>query len=172
MSRLKILLLISVSIVIIGYLLPQHPVIPVKDASTNDWNHQTFWHYPWGKSGVHKGIDIFAPVDTAVISSVYGIVIYTGQLGIGGNVVAVLGPEWRIHYYAHLKEIKAGFGHFVTTKEIIGSIGKSGNAINKPPHLHYTILSLFPHVWRCDSSREGWKKMFFLNPSEMLINSQ
>lgn len=171
MSRTKIALLVFVSLLIAGYLLPEQTVIPVKNATQHDWNHATFWHYPWGKSGVHKGIDIFAPVNTAVISSVYGIVIYSGELGIGGNVVAVLGPKWRIHYYAHLKEINASFGKLVSTAENIGTIGKSGNAINRPPHLHYTILSLFPQVWRWDSSRQGWKKIFCLNPTEILLNN-
>lgn len=172
MSRLKIFLLIAIVIIIIGFVLPQQPAIPVKNADTNDWNHQTFWHYPWGTSVVHKGIDIFAPVNTPVISSVYGVVIYAGKFGIGGNSVAILGPKWRIHYYAHLKEVKTSFGKLVSTKETIGSIGKTGNAFNRPAHLHYTILTFFPHIWRWDSSRQGWKKMFCLNPTEILLNKQ
>ena len=51
-----------------GYLIPESPAIPVKGASSKDWNSQTFWYEPWGPSGVHKGIDIFAAKNTAVIA--------------------------------------------------------------------------------------------------------
>jgi ABC-type polysaccharide/polyol phosphate export permease len=30
--------------------------------------------------------------------------------------------------------------------------------------LHYSIVTIFPYVWRIDSDRQGWKKMFYLNP--------
>ena len=41
-------------------VLPEWPQIPVAGASARDWNPRTFWFEPWGRSGVHKGIDIFA----------------------------------------------------------------------------------------------------------------
>lgn len=40
----------------------------------------------------------------------------------------------------------------------------TGNAKGKPPHLHYSIITLFPYLWRVDRSEQGWKKMFYLNP--------
>jgi murein DD-endopeptidase MepM/ murein hydrolase activator NlpD len=152
-----------------GFLLPENLVIPVQGATTQDWNHDTFWFEPWGKSGVHKGIDIFSPIGTPVVASVYGIVIFTGHLNLGGNVVVVLGPKWRMHYYAHLDSINTAIGTLVNTSQPIGTLGDTGNARGKPSHLHYTILSLAPLVWRWDGSPQGWKKMFFLNPSEKLI---
>jgi murein DD-endopeptidase MepM/ murein hydrolase activator NlpD len=118
---------------------------------------------------VHKGIDIFSPIGTPVIASTYGIVIYAGQLHLGGNVVVVLGPKWRIHYYAHLKSINTAIGTLVNTSQTIGTLGDSGNAKGKPAHLHYTILTIVPYVWRWDNSLQGWKKIFFLNPSDKLI---
>jgi peptidoglycan LD-endopeptidase LytH len=104
--RLK-LLLGFVVVIVTGLLIPESPVIPVEGATATDWNPKTFWYEPWGKSGVHKGIDIFAPQGRVVKSAVPGIVIFRGTLGIGGNVVAMLGPKWRIHYYAHLTDISA-----------------------------------------------------------------
>jgi len=77
--------------------------IPVQGANERSWNNQSFWYEPWGVSGVHKGIDIFAPAGTPVLASVPGIVVYAGTLGMGGNVVAILGPQCRVHYYAHLQ---------------------------------------------------------------------
>lgn len=80
--------------------------MPVEGATKSSYHPNSFWFYPWGKSITHKGVDIFAKNGTNVRSSTYGLVIYTGRLSMGGNVVLVLGPKWRLHYYAHLQEIK------------------------------------------------------------------
>ncbi len=170
-SKRKLLLTLIGLIIVLGYLLPEKMIIPVKDATPNDWNHQTFWFEPWGKSGVHKGIDIFANKATPLISASYGIIIYQGQLGIGGNVIAVIGPKWKIHYYAHLDSINVTMGQLVVTGEMIGTTGDSGNAKGKPPHLHYSVVSLFPYLWRWDLSNQGWLKIFFLDPGELLLTS-
>jgi murein DD-endopeptidase MepM/ murein hydrolase activator NlpD len=98
-------------------------------------------------------------------------VLYTGTIKKGGNVVLVLGPKWRLHYYAHLKEIKTSTLSFVNSKKIIGTVGTTGNAVGKAPHLHYTIRSIIPIPWRKDDAIQGWKKMFYLNPVEYLSTS-
>ena len=51
-----------------GLLLPEARQVPVQGADRNDWHPQTFWYHPWGKSGVHKGVDIFADAGTPVIA--------------------------------------------------------------------------------------------------------
>jgi peptidoglycan LD-endopeptidase LytH len=164
-----------VALLIGGFLIPEAARIPVDGATRKDWNPKSFWFEPWGQSGVHKGIDIFAaqgtPVVSAVpgvvISGVPGVVIYRGQLGIGGNVVAVLGPKWRVHYHAHLAETS----HqplFVMPGQPIGAVGTSGNAAGKPPHLHYAVLSVIPLPWRFSTATQGWKRIFFLNPAEVI----
>lgn len=165
----KYLLVCLFIIFIIGFLLPEKLVIPVKGATDKDWNHATFWFEPWGKSGVHKGIDVFAPNGAPVISATYGLVVFRGELSIGGKAIAILGPKWRIHYYAHLNEFDETAGSLIASSDQIGTVGNTGNAKGKPPHLHYTILSLVPYPWRWDDSTQGWKKMFFINPSEKLL---
>jgi murein DD-endopeptidase MepM/ murein hydrolase activator NlpD len=165
----KVIFVCVFLILLIGFLFPEKLVIPVKDATDKDWNHTTFWFEPWGRSGVHKGIDIFAAKGTPVISASYGAVIYKGELNIGGKVIAILGPKWRIHYYAHLNDLNDAAGRLVMSNEQIAAVGDSGNAKGKPPHLHYSILSLVPYSWRWDDSTQGWKKMFFMNPSEKLL---
>lgn len=155
-------------IVAIGLLWPSNPIIPVQGAGANDWNHETFWHNPWGKSGVHKGIDIFASEGTPVIAATPGVVVYAGDLGAGGKVAAVLGPKWRVHYYAHMARLDVGAGSAVSTGEPIGLVGSSGNAAGKPPHLHYSIVTLVPYPWRVRFQQQGWKKMFYLDPDRQL----
>jgi len=151
-----------------GFLFPEELIVPVKHATSGDWNSRSFWFSPWGKSGVHKGIDIFAKEGTPVIAACSGIVVNAGTIPAGGNVVSILGPQWRVHYYAHLKTIKVNDGQFVSQGEEIGAVGTTGNAIGKPPHLHYAIISQIPYVWKFKMERYGFDRMFFLNPDEEL----
>ncbi len=162
---------IAISILIIfilGLLIPQNLKMPVKGATKSDYNPQSFWYYPWGKSVTHKGVDIFAKKGTEIHSATYGLVLYRGEIMRGGKVVLVLGPKWRLHYYAHLDKLKTSAFSFVSKKTTIGTVGASGNAAGKQPHLHYSIITTIPYVWRIDSDKQGWKKMFYLNPIEYL----
>lgn len=162
---------ITLSIVIplvIGYLLPERIRIPVVGATQADWNHQTFWYEPWGSSGVHKGIDIFGTLGTGVTSTTDGLVLYAGQHAKGGKVIVVLGPKWRFHYYAHLDSIDTSMFSFVKSGEPIASLGDSGNAQGKQPHLHYSIVRLIPAPWAIDSSTQGYKKAFYIDPGTYL----
>ena len=143
--------------------------MPVKNATPRDWNIKSFWYYPWGRSGVHKGIDIFAPQGTPVRATTGGIVLYSGSYGLGGNVVYMLGANWRFHYYAHLNTAMAYPLMPVAAGELIGTVGTSGNAQGKPPHLHYTIKSAFPRFWTYDSGHYSpWNRMYYLDPGKFL----
>tara|TARA_R110002050_G_scaffold266416_2_gene407844 strand:- start:2262 stop:2696 length:435 start_codon:yes stop_codon:yes gene_type:complete len=140
--------------------------MPVVEASKSDYHPDSFWYYPWGKSITHKGVDVFPKEGTRINSATAGIVLYAGQISMGGNFVLVLGPKWRLHYYAHLNEIKTSAFSLVSKKDEIGTVGSSGNAAGKAPHLHYSIVTLIPYPWRMDQDRQGWRKMFYLNPIE------
>lgn len=156
-------------IIVLGTLIPENLVIPVKGASANDWNHKTFWFEPWGSSGVHKGIDIFGKKGTPVLASTSGFVVFSGTFRKGGNAVAILGPKWRIHYFSHLESYSVKKGDYVSTSDEIGKLGDTGNARGKQPHVHYSILSLIPIPWLATMESQGWKKMFYLNPHEKLV---
>jgi len=151
-----------------GLFLEQDPLIPVQGADSDDWNRDSFWHESWGQSGVHKGIDIFARKGTAALAAVSGVVIYRDELKLGGNVMIILGPKWRSHYYAHLDSVEVRFGQWVSRGQKVGEVGNTGNAIGRPAHLHYSILSLIPDPTRYSSQTQGWKRMFYLNPDELL----
>lgn len=166
--RKRKFLSIFLLIILAGYLLPQNFSIPVKGATKKYYSQESFWYYPWGKSGTHKGVDIFAKEGTDVYSSTGGIVVYSGEIKMGGNVVFVLGSKWRLHYYAHLSKINTNFFSFVSSGEKIGEVGTSGNAVGKSPHLHYSINTLIPMPWKIDGNHQGWKKMFYVNPIPFL----
>ncbi|MEM6262991.1 MAG: M23 family metallopeptidase [Bacteroidota bacterium] len=160
----KVIFRLGLLLFILGLLIPQNLIIPVEGATYNDYHADTFWYYPWGTSVTHKGVDIFAKSGTPVLAATAGLVIYSGKLGKGGKVLMVLGPKWRIHYYAHLKTAHVEKYGWVNGGTPIGEVGTSGNAFGKPAHLHYTLLTLIPYPWRIDEDRQGWKKMFILNP--------
>jgi peptidoglycan LD-endopeptidase LytH len=160
--------LMALALLLCGLLLPEQLIIPVRGATLRDWNRMSFWFEPWGVSGVHKGIDIFAPKGRPVVASVSGLVVYTGELAQGGKVVAVLGPKWRIHYFAHLDSWSTSSWKWAEQGDVIGTVGTSGNAVGKPAHLHFSVISLLPLPWRFTEQTQGWKRMFYLDPDMLL----
>ena len=152
------------AVFVLSLAWPDHPALPVQGATRADWNPRSFWYYPWGASGVHKGIDIFAPEGRPVLAATPGLVIRSGLHGAGGNMIAVLGPRWRIHYYAHLSRRDVAGGDWVWQGEVLGAVGSTGNAVGKPPHLHYAIITAVPYPWRLTAEPQGWQKTFFLDP--------
>ena len=161
---------LAVLVLVAGFILPGKLIIPVKGATKADWNPKSFWYSPWGKSGIHKGIDIFAKEGTPVIAACSGFVVSAESNKDGGNVVSVLGSKWRIHYYAHLKSIKVTTGEFVNQGAEIGTVGTTGNAVGKAPHLHYAIITQIPYIWEYRADKFGLDRMFFLNPHDKLIH--
>lgn len=157
--RLRKWFWVPLFIILVGFLLPQHMIIPVEGATTAHWRADSFWAYPWGTSITHKGIDIFDKRGTPVIASTHGLVIYTYEGGKGGKSIMVLGPKWRFHYYAHLDEINAFPMQPVKRGKQLGTVGDTGNAKGKAPHLHYAITSPFPYFRLKDKTAvQGWKK--------------
>lgn len=165
MSKIKKICIGILLFLAIGFLIPERIRTPVVGADKSDWNPKSFWFEPWGTSGVHKGIDIFSKPGAEIISTTDGLVVYKGYLNKGGNVVIVLGPKWRLHYFAHLNTIHTSILSFVGSGSPIGTVGDSGNAKGKPHHLHYSIVRLFPAPWAMDSSTQGYKKAFFIDPN-------
>ncbi|MFS1526324.1 M23 family metallopeptidase [Microbulbifer sp. 2304DJ12-6] len=152
----------------IGFMVPEPMVIPVEGATESDWNPVSFWYEPWGSSGVHKGLDIFSKKGVSVLSSTNLLVVYRGETERGGNILVGIGPKWRIHYFAHLDAIEEQVGLVVAANERIGTVGNTGNAKGKLPHVHYSILSLLPMFWRVDLSTQGYKKAVYINPAKYL----
>lgn len=145
--------------------------IPVFGATVRSWNEKTFWYEPWGVSGVHKGIDIFADKGVVATAPISGVTLFAGEIALGGKVVLLLGGSWRLHYLAHLDRIDVSLFEPVRQGSPIGLVGDSGNAKGKPPHVHYSIVTLIPYPHLYDRSTQGWKKIIYLNPDEILRSS-
>ena len=171
LSTVKKLFIVLMVVLVTGFLIPQKITMPVEGATKKSYSQHSFWAYPWGKPVTHKGLDIFAKRGTNIHPATTGIVLYKGTKPRGGNVVFILGPKWRIHYYAHLDKIRTNRFSLVSSKTVIGTVGNTGNAIGKPSHLHYTIKTIIPYRWRMDRSVQGKRKMFYLNPVKYLNES-
>jgi murein DD-endopeptidase MepM/ murein hydrolase activator NlpD len=85
-------------------------------------------------------------------------------LSKGGNAVLVFGPWFRQHYYAHLDNSEVGLFDFLSPGERIGTVGTTGNAKGKPPHLHYAIGRLIPKL----EGEMEWSKRFYQDPTPEL----
>ena len=169
-KRYRILIAL-VAVFAAGFIVPEDRNIPVVGATNADWNKDTFWYEPWGASGVHKGVDIFAVKGTAVLSPTNMLVLFNGEIAMGGKVIVGLGAKWRLHYFAHLESVDDKLGFLLATGDSIGSVGDTGNAKGKPPHLHYSILSLLPRPWHIDKATQGYKKAFYIDPIKHMSGS-
>ena len=96
---------------------------------------------------VHEGIDLFAQIGTPVKASRSGrvllsrVIINKEQKTGSGNYVIISHPGNIATVYAHLAEVYVNRGDFVRQGQIIGMVGKTGNA-NYPdiqPHLHFEV---------------------------------
>ncbi len=86
----------------------------------------------------HEGIDLAAPAGTPVRSTADGRVIVAEKDGRYGRTVVIDHGDGYRTRYAHLKKIETSEGRRVERGELIGRVGKSGNASGT--HLHYEVL--------------------------------
>jgi murein DD-endopeptidase MepM/ murein hydrolase activator NlpD len=92
---------------------------------------------PRGRSR-HQGIDLAAPPGTPVWATADGVVREAGKDGDYGRTVVIdHGGGWWTRY-AHLKKIDTEVGKHVKRGDLIGLVGKSGNASGA--HLHYEVI--------------------------------
>ena len=67
-----------------------------------------------------------------------------------------------------MEESSAHLLQLVSRGDAVGKVGTSGNAAGKAPHLHYAVLQLIPRIWKATGAAQGWKRMFFVDPNELL----
>ncbi len=90
------------------------------------------------KGGRHHGVDILAPDGTDVRASEYGLVLYAGDDLRGyGNVIVLDHGEGVTTLYAHLKEFRVKSGDAVAAGQVIGAVGRTGNATTS--HVHFEL---------------------------------
>ena len=89
----------------------------------------------------HSGIDIVAKIGTPVYAAKSGLA-FCGNVPTGyGRYVMIYHPDGSQTFYGHLSNWCIPSAKKVHRGELIGIVGKTGNASNKyiEPHLHFEV---------------------------------
>lgn len=101
----------------------------------------------------HSGVDLAAPVGTAVHVAASGRARWGFDAGGAGLYVVVDGGEGTRVLYCHLSGVDVGEGESVTAGQVIGEVGSTGLATG--PHLHLEVQiygrPVDPAVWLASS---------------------
>jgi murein DD-endopeptidase MepM/ murein hydrolase activator NlpD len=89
----------------------------------------------------HHGEDIFAPLGTPLLAVADGTVFSVGWNDIGGWRLWLRDRQGNEFYYAHLSAYSplAVNGRQVKAGDVLGFMGKTGDARNSVVHLHFEI---------------------------------
>ena len=91
--------------------------------------------------GWHHGDDLFAPLGTPVVAVSTGTLSLVGWNKLGGWRLWLTDKKGNSFYYAHL----AGFARWILTHpnvragQVVGFLGRTGDAFTTTPHLHFEI---------------------------------
>lgn len=103
-----------------------------------------YWSDDWhacrdGCSRLHQGLDIFAQAGTPLVSSADGFVSQKVVGELSGISIEITDDAGVQYFYAHMSAWAPGIqvGDRVTTGQLLGYVGNTGNAISTPPHLHF-----------------------------------
>ena len=90
---------------------------------------------------LHNGIDLFAEIGTPVLASQAGIVIAAQKNQGMGNYIVLRHPAGITTIYGHLAAIHVAKGNLIRQGQVIGEVGKTGNANRRDilPHLHFEV---------------------------------
>lgn len=110
----------------------------------------------------HHGIDIFAPKGSNVFAVEDGDV-RTADDPKGGTVAYLTTSDGTRYYYAHLDEYIGASPRKVKAGEVVGTVGTSGNAQGKAPHLHFQLAlpeigTVDPYQYLLDVDPKGREK--------------
>jgi murein DD-endopeptidase MepM/ murein hydrolase activator NlpD len=131
------LMALCVSLLFLGGKHPQASMMDTKEEVLN-------WIWPadgvitdtFGtRNGKHKGIDIAGVIGTPVFAVDNGVVEKSYYSNTYGHVIFLRHPTNYVSVYAHLNERLANEGQAIKQGDIIGKMGKTGQATGV--HLHF-----------------------------------
>jgi murein DD-endopeptidase MepM/ murein hydrolase activator NlpD len=141
--------------------------------------------YKQGDHHDYPAADIFAPFGTPVIAVTDGLIEWMSEKDEwdpevdnpatrGGFAISLRGDDDVRYYAAHLSRFVYGIRLSLRVKagQILGYVGKSGDARFTPPHLHFGISHLTtPDDWQTRRGEiwpgpylDAWKKGQMLTP--------
>jgi len=110
-------------------------LIPVvgKFTSTYGWRPNPIS----GQQKMHFGVDIAAPIGSAIRSAADGLVTRVGQSNDFGNFIEVKHGRYILTRYAHISKPVVHQNEVVKKGTIIGTVGLTGKTTG--PHVHYEV---------------------------------
>jgi hypothetical protein len=92
-------------------------------------------------NGWHHGDDLFAPLGTPLLAVASGTLSLVGWNEVGGWRVWLEDAAGNEYYYAHLAGYSRWILHHRQVKagQVIGFLGRTGDAFTTSPHLHFEI---------------------------------
>jgi murein DD-endopeptidase MepM/ murein hydrolase activator NlpD len=92
-----------------------------------------------GERALHSGVDLAAPLGTAIRATAPGRVVFAGKRQRYGRLIEIDHGHGITTRYAHLGKVLVKTGQLVERGERIGILGSSGRSTG--PHLHYEVRS-------------------------------
>lgn len=109
----------------------------------------------------HMGLDIASTANAPIPAANNGIVIFTGDLGIFGNIVVIDHGLGLMTLYSHMSKILANINDTVKKGDILGHTGSTGLAGGD--HLHFGVLVGGLQVQPTDWFDKKWIDSTILN---------
>jgi len=98
-------------------------------------SHRSYSDGPY--TSYHTGIDFRAPTGTPVAAAAGGTVVLAEPLAIHGNMVVVDHGWGVLTGYAHLSSIDVTVGQRVSSGDLLGKVGNTGQSTGS--HLHWEV---------------------------------
>ena len=115
-------------------------VPPVDAAYVDCWPSRYGNRRSYNNSGYiyfHTGLDFCGQVGHPIYAVANGVVVFTGETVVHGNMT-ILDHGWGVYsVYAHQSEIDVQEGEVVTAGQLIGKVGATGRVTG--PHLHLEV---------------------------------
>lgn len=111
---------------------------PVREGTDNDIG-SPFGAPRDGGARSHQGIDIFARRGTPALATGEATVSRVDEDRLGGLVVWLRDRRGNSIYYAHLDTQLVREGDVVQAGDVVGLVGRTGNARRTPAHLHFSV---------------------------------
>lgn len=90
-----------------------------------------------GRKEFHKGLDIATRKGTPIITPADGVVTFSGEKWLIGNMITIDHGYGMLTRYGHISKLKKNKGDRVKRGEVIALVGNTGRSTG--PHLHYEV---------------------------------
>lgn len=104
--------------------------------------YSSYYGERWNK--MHKGVDIAAPIGTAIKAAEGGKVTFSGVKGSYGNCIIVKHKNGYETVYGHISKLISKVGDTVNKGDIIAEVGNTGRSTG--PHLHFEVKKNGTHA--------------------------